>query len=184
MPAKKGSLSNFETTWFNDALDVLNSEAKSWRNRREDELHQAENERHEQLAIAYKARVHEAFKSNKSKKLMVASLSFVTEIYEGKKYQKFEGTVFTAEEFKERVNFLFREHFENLLQAQLKIEAAEEKKLLEINAVMANAIAVWNNRQGDTDSGKGRGGKDKAKAQNKKLKARKGRKYFSMYGPQ
>jgi len=97
MSAKKGPLSKSETTWFNDSLDVLNSEAKSWRNGNEDELHQAENERHEQLAIAYKARVHEAFKSIKSKKLMVASLSFIAEIYEGKKYQKFEGTVFTAE---------------------------------------------------------------------------------------
>ena len=66
----------------------------------------------------------------------------------------------------------------------MKIEAAEEEKLLEINAVMANAIAVWTYRQSDTDSRNGIGGKDKEKARNKKSKVKKGRKCFSMYGPQ
>ena len=104
---------------------------------------------------------------------MIANLPFVTEVYEGEQYVKFEGTVFTAEEFKERINYLFREHVEKLWEAQLKIEAADEVQQLEIISSRENTIAISTTRQSDADGRKERGRKDKAKANNKNLKARK-----------
>lgn len=74
---------------------------------------------------------------------MVESLEFIVESYNGQKYVRFEGTVFTAEEFKERVNYLFRQHVENLWSAQLKIEAEEEAKQLELNSAIKLTMAAF-----------------------------------------
>ena len=78
---------------------------------------------------------------------MIESLEFVVETYQGQKYVRFEGTVFTAEEFKERVNYLFRQHVENLWRAQLKIEAEEEAKQLELNSAIKQTMAAITSRK-------------------------------------
>jgi hypothetical protein len=173
MSAKKGIDTKSDGAWLNDALGVLNIDSRVWRDQKEAELYQAENERHQKLAIVYQSKLDKAFRSKKSKQLMIANLPFVTEVYEGEQYVKFEGTVFTAEEFKERINYLFREHVEKLWEAQLKIEAADEAQQLEIISSRENTIAISTTRQSDADGRKERGRKDKAKANNKNLKARK-----------
>jgi hypothetical protein len=143
MAGKKETPANSESAWFDQALNALAHEAKTWREKKEDELYQAANERHAKLAVAYQARLDKAFKSKKSKELMIDSLPFVVESYNGENYVKFEGTVFTAEEFKERVNYLFRQHVENLWNAQLKIEAAEEAKQVKLNSEIEQAIEAF-----------------------------------------
>ena len=143
MVSKKEPSANSSSAWFDQTLNALAQEAKTWREKKEEELSRAENERHAKLAVAYQARLDKAFKSKKSKELMIDSLPFFVESYNGKNYVRFEGTVFTDEEFKERLNYLFREHVENLWTAQLKIEAMEEANQLKLNSAVEQAISAF-----------------------------------------
>lgn len=143
MAGKKTKAANSSTAWIEQVLNTLAHDANTWRDKKEEELYQAEEQRQAQLARAYQARLDKAFRSKKSKDLMISSLEFFIENYNGQKYVRFEGTVFTAEEFKERVNYLFRQHVENLWSAQLKIEAEEEAKQLELNSAIELTMAAF-----------------------------------------
>ena len=169
MGGKKDTYTQSLRAW----LDVLNKELRVWRNQKAKELHKAENERHGKLEIAYKSKLNKAFKSKKSKELMIEKLRFVRETNEGKHYVKFEGTVFTAQEFEKRVNLLFRENVEKLWEEQMKIEAAGEAKLFENNEPGESTIAILTKKLGEAGSGKGRDRKEKAIARNKNFKVRK-----------
>ena len=176
MAGKKGTSANSDMAWFDQALNALADEARTWREKKEDELYQAANERNAKLAVAYHARLVKAFKSKKSKELMTDSLSFVVESYNGQNYVKFEGTVFTAEEFKERVNYLFREHVENLWNAQLKIEAEEEAKQLQLNSAIEQAMAAFSAQETASEDKKAKRSEEKKKAPKESAPLKKSRK--------
>lgn len=176
MAGKKGTPANSGMAWFDKALNALAHEVKTWREKKEEELYQAENERHAKLAVAYQARLDKAFKSKKSKELMIDSLPFVVESYNGENYVKFEGTVFTAEEFKERVNYLFRQHVENLWNAQLKNEAEEEAEQFKLNSAIEQAIAAFSARRTAGKAQKAKRSEGKKKIPTESALAKKARK--------
>jgi len=173
---KKEPSAKSSSAWFDNALNALAHEAKTWREQKEEELYRAENERHAKLAVAYQARLDKAFKSKKSKELMIESLPFFVESYNGQNYIRFEGTVFTAEEFKERVNYLFREHVENLWTAQLKIEAEDEAKQLRLNSAIEQAIAAFGAREPASNDQKAKRSDVKKKTPKESALAKKTRK--------
>ena len=107
---------------------------------------------------------------------MIESLPFFVESYNGQNYIRFEGTVFTAEEFKERVNYLFREHVENLWTAQLKIEAEDEAKQLRLNSAIEQAIAAFGAREPASNDQKAKRSDVKKKTPKESALAKKTRK--------